>query len=913
MCSRSRPRGSRSQVAKSTPAGRWIRQAAEPRRPRRTSVRRMTLAVLGSKPAPAANPRRRARFEQEVDTIDLARPRGYRPVASGRSPLLAAGRAAWAVPEEALVEPIAPRPAAGLDHAVRGRGGEPRPGRRGGAGLVGRRPEGRPSRPAPPADPDGQRRPARGAGRGADRCPARGRGARPRVVLDACASGPPILEDGPAASLLLAGLARRPRAGAGAGQSRPDAPVQLGTVTLTELDELPRRPAAARARARGHAGPWGCTSPARTPWNPASAAATPGPATRWPSADNLAQYLGYCGATAVVVPEQLADRARRRALDGQADEDALGPDRLDLLLRVLGRQGCSAWLELAFDGPGLPGLPRPGFGRGRSARGLVRRRSPRPRPTDPAYHPLHPEVREAMRRRVVEAIAARPGRAEPRPASCIRLGPGPTLLGGPDTGFDDATFERFVRETFDARDGAGRPGPRRPRTPSGSPPALQYLAGAGRMPWLTWRSRGDGLAVRRAAPRRPQGRAGRGAGRGDARPGRRPGRHRGAAGRPGRPGPQPGLAERGAGPRSLAERPRRPRSSSAAWASRPTPWPTTWPPAPISTRWSPAGPAAGLLLGVAEEVATANRAGQPHSPTSPAPIATGNGNADANLPGIPGSAVGLAAGRRARRRRAAGPCPGGPRCPLGLPGAAGRRRPRGAAPAVRPGLPRLPAWPAGRVGPAADRQPFGVAVRTIAAAATQTYLAIANDSPYPIRLACLLNAPADAPVEDLGRGIRLAPDGRARRPQPGPRPAPLRRLGDPDRRAAGPGRRGDALSLRGRPDQHAGALRELSAQLSRLNRSPARRPAEPPQSGVRGRPSRARAVRLTRAPPPGPARAASAVPRAAGRSRAMPARHRPRSTRRELALGAGQLAAHAPAAAGLGRQRPVRAGRADPA
>ena len=39
----------------------------------------------------------------------------------------------------------------------------------------------------------------------------------------------------------------------------------------------------------------------------------------------------------------------------------------------------------------------------------------------------------------------------------------------------------------------------------------------------------------------------------------------------------------------------------------------------------------------------------------------------------------------------------------------------------------------------------------------QTFLEIANDSPYPIRLAGVLDAPASATVEDLGRGLRLSP------------------------------------------------------------------------------------------------------------------------------------------------------------
>lgn len=40
---------------------------------------------------------------------------------------------------------------------------------------------------------------------------------------------------------------------------------------------------------------------------------------------------------------------------------------------------------------------------------------------------------------------------------------------------------------------------------------------------------------------------------------------------------------------------------------------------------------------------------------------------------------------------------------------------------------------------------------------SETFLEIANNSPYPIRLAGKLNLPAGAPVEDLGRGLRLAP------------------------------------------------------------------------------------------------------------------------------------------------------------
>ena len=70
----------------------------------------------------------------------------------------------------------------------------------------------------------------------------------------------------------------------------------------------------------------------------------------------------------------------------------------------------------------------------------------------------------------------------------IRLGPGPTLLGTPDTGLDDATFDRFVRETFSPETARGIPGLGN-TDPDRFAVRSRYLAGVGRMPWLTWRSR----------------------------------------------------------------------------------------------------------------------------------------------------------------------------------------------------------------------------------------------------------------------------------------------------------------------------------------------------------------------------------------------------------------------------------------
>ena len=76
----------------------------------------------------------------------------------------------------------------------------------------------------------------------------------------------------------------------------------------------------------------------------------------------------------------------------------------------------------------------------------------------PAYHPLHPEVRQAMKRRVESSAAGDAGGRVGLAGLLIQLGPGPTLLGTPDTGMDDDTFARFVQETFGPETAEGIPG-----------------------------------------------------------------------------------------------------------------------------------------------------------------------------------------------------------------------------------------------------------------------------------------------------------------------------------------------------------------------------------------------------------------------------------------------------------------------
>jgi hypothetical protein len=445
--------------------GKWRRNP-----PPMSAVRRVTLATVGPEhtatPPPVAS-------DATVDAIDPARGRLHRVMAAGRAPAAEGG--GWPVPESVL---------AGLRRGDRLRGLFPWGGTE--------------SATLPPADAEGRAWTAFGL-----RVPRPGRPhrlsltvagpppaalgvallalgkspGRTRVLLDACASGPPAAEGGaatyswpvwPDAAEPVLILVNRD----------PAAPVQLRAVELVELAADPppaplpeTHPAAPRTLAVHLAGP-----------HPLDRFGGDGDALA--QARNLAAYLAYCGAGAVVLPDGLADRARRQALEGQAEEDATGPDRLDLALRVLGRRGLSALVEARLDGP-LPGLPAPGSAEA-LAGGLVRV-DRRGAADGPAYQPLHPAVRAAMRRQVVAALA--PRRAHPNLVGVlVRLGPGCTLPGAPDTGLDDRTYGQFLRAMFRPEDAGALPGPE-----AGDPDRFaarqRFLAGAGAAPWLSWRAR----------------------------------------------------------------------------------------------------------------------------------------------------------------------------------------------------------------------------------------------------------------------------------------------------------------------------------------------------------------------------------------------------------------------------------------
>ncbi|MDG3003107.1 hypothetical protein [Paludisphaera mucosa] len=473
-----------------------------------TASRRVVLAVLASqtKAVPAVLAASGAPGRpNEVDSFELSRLRSARFAAWGRSPV-ASGGSVWEVPAEVLVESSRrDREREWLRGFITKPGAEPaKLGPVDASGLAWTAVALRSPHPDRPhrltvtiagGDPSALGALVVDAG-SADR--------RPRVLLDACgtatvAESPTgtrqplewIVWPGTAEPILV--LFNR----------NPTFDVTVGAIRLIELE-----PTAAVAATPPVAAASGREVGIQLVGSDAlerfEGSTEPGMEDAFATAENLASYLGACGSTFVILPERLEDRSRRRRLNGRLAEDATGPDRLDMVLRVLRRRGMSAWLEPDFRRhDAFPELPPPD-----SAEALqqgLARIGPTGAADGGAYQPLHPRVHAALERRIVESLADRNGR--PGFAGVlVRLGCGPTLLGTPDTGMDDETFARFVRESFGPDAAKEIPG-------LGTTEAdrfavrSRYLAGIGRMPWLTWRAKAvAGLygelaaAARKAAP-----------------------------------------------------------------------------------------------------------------------------------------------------------------------------------------------------------------------------------------------------------------------------------------------------------------------------------------------------------------------------------------------------------------------------
>ena len=478
-----------------TRLGRWVRRRRNPSQST-SATRRMTLAVVHPQ-SPAPVPLTKADGSGiDVDQIDMTRPTGHRASAAGRTPGDAGGAGgggwSWLVPDAALLAPP-------LRDRLRGWIG-----RTGGELAL-----------LPAADAAGLAwsavalkvphpdRPHRltltvtGGHPAALGVALIANNAKNRVILDACVAGPPLLEGSapvtfswpvwPGDEAPVVVLTNRGNA----------APVQVGAITLTELGDL--SPAATQRQAGRSVGLHLAGVRDLDRFGGVDPLGRVDPLTQ---ARNLTTYLIHAGASSVVLPDGLSDRTARRRLAGQADEDSTGPDRLDILLRVLARRNCSAWVDVAFHGsiPGLPEVDSPEA----AASGLLRL-DRTGKPDGLAYQPIHPTVRAAMARQVAEAVKIR-GTRPNLVGALVRLGPGSTLPGGPDSGLDDVTYARFVAATFEPGPAARIPG-RNVADPQRFEARARFVDVTGRGPWLTWRAREVAAvyaslaeAARRSAP-----------------------------------------------------------------------------------------------------------------------------------------------------------------------------------------------------------------------------------------------------------------------------------------------------------------------------------------------------------------------------------------------------------------------------
>jgi hypothetical protein len=443
-----------------------------------TSSRRVALVVMGPQ-APGAptilssgGPGAKG---TEVDSLDLGRIRSARFSAWGRSPM-SPGGSAWEIPTQVLADPILrEKEREWLRGFISKAGTEPaRIARADGTGLAWSAVSLRCSRPGRPHRLIVSPAAGEPASLGAVLVDPGTSERRPRIALDACGASSPG-GDGPMEWIVWPGSAEPILV---LLNRSDEADATIGSIRLVELEAPPAvaTPPGSEGRSVGIqvAGP--------EPLARFAVVAEPGINDPLAAAENLANYLATCGATFVVLRETPSERGFRRRLEGRLVEDSTGPDQTEVALRVLRRHGLSAWLEPDLARPdALPGLP-PAGSEEAAAQGLARL-GPDGKPDGAAYQPLHPKVREALRGRVVDGLTGR-GYS----GVLLRLGDGPTLLGTPDTGLDDVTFARFVRETF---------GPDVARDVPGLDPSdggrfearARYVAGVGRMPWLSWRSK----------------------------------------------------------------------------------------------------------------------------------------------------------------------------------------------------------------------------------------------------------------------------------------------------------------------------------------------------------------------------------------------------------------------------------------
>ena len=468
-----------------TRLGRWWRQLHG--RSAETTTRRVSLSVVRPPGTPASATIASRGVDTVVDVVELGRPRGLQPRLEGRKPTDIEGliEAPWSLPDGLLVE--APRRE--RLWTLLGRvGSDLRPlGPADGRGL------GWIAAPLNVDRPDRAHRLDLGVVGGDPNGLAVALiapGARPRLLLDARGSGEFVPEGGRPRTLSWNVWPDAAEPVLVVANRNPDRPLWLGDATLVELADEPE-PMPIAGPPPGGGRELAVRVADETALERFGGANDDGPDDPSSRARHLAAYLGSVGASAVVLPEIGPDRSVRGALEGQAAEDPIGPDLRASMFDSLERSGLSTIVEVATEGVTLPGLP-PSDSPEAERLGLARiDREGRLDAASPSYSILRPEVRRALTRHVLSALGPPETGAlgtETTPSGpdgvLLRLGVGPTLPGRPEAGLDDPTYARFVAEAIRGGEAPGLDND----DPGRFAARHQFVTGPASIPWLSWRS-----------------------------------------------------------------------------------------------------------------------------------------------------------------------------------------------------------------------------------------------------------------------------------------------------------------------------------------------------------------------------------------------------------------------------------------
>lgn len=266
--------------------------------------------------------------------------------------------------------------------------------------------------------------------------------------------------------------------------NRGTSAVRLGAVELEEIGDIPTTSFARVAEGTATRSV-GLRLSDRRDWDRFGGGVEGGLEDVVAIAKRLSDYAGLCGASLVVLPRSVKPVGDRTAIDGRFHEDAFRPDRIEVATLILDRRNITYWLETSFDGLSSRSAAVDSADAKREAEARLGDRDEVHGRSD---QPLNEMVQRAMIRSISELAGAHRGR-KGFGGILVRLGTEGTLPGEVGIGIDDETYKRFFEEALDqSAVDAGAPAPTSLAADRFAQRSAFFLGG-GRDPWEKWRSR----------------------------------------------------------------------------------------------------------------------------------------------------------------------------------------------------------------------------------------------------------------------------------------------------------------------------------------------------------------------------------------------------------------------------------------